>query len=215
MPQVSKLPRVVLSRLQARRLIEAPSPFTPVGKRDRALLELLYGTGLRVSECARLELRDVDLGRGTLFVRQGKGKKDRIVPFAGQAAAALDLYLREGRPAFTRTARQQALFLSSSSGKAMGAGSIQLVVRAHARDAGLKVPVTPHVLRHTYATHLIQGGADVRHVQKLLGHACLESTTIYTRVFPKDLAKMVEKAHPRERPYNRRRKRTLWRTGKR
>ena len=199
MPKVEKLPRVVLSHSQAQRLIEAPSPFTPVGKRDRALLELLYGTGLRLSECARLELRDVDLGKGTLFVRQGKGKKDRVVPFAGQAAAALDLYLREGRPALTRTARQQALFLSSSSGKAMGSGSIQLVVREHARTAGLKVSVSPHILRHTYATHLIQGGADVRHVQKLLGHSCLQSTTIYTRVFPKDLAKMVEKAHPRER----------------
>jgi len=214
MPQVSKLPRVVLSRSQALRLIETPSSFTPVGKRDRALIELLYGTGLRVSECARLELRDVDLGKGTLFVRQGKGKKDRVVPFAGQAAAALDLYLREGRPAFTKSAREQALFLSSTSGKAMGSGTIQLVVREHARAAGLKVPVTPHILRHTYATHLIQGGADVRHVQKLLGHSCLQSTTIYTRVFPKDLAKMVEKAHPRERPYNRRRKRASWRTGK-
>lgn len=199
MPQVSKLPRVVLSHSQAQRLIEAPSPFTPVGKRDRALLELLYGTGLRVSECARLELRDVDLGKGTLFVRQGKGKKDRVVPFAGQAAAALDLYLREGRPAFARSARQQALFLSSTSGKAMTSDSIQLIVRERGRAAGLKVPVSPHVLRHTYATHLIQGGADVRHVQKLLGHSCLQSTTIYTRVFPKDLAKMVEKAHPRER----------------
>ena len=213
MPQVSKLPRVVLSHSQARRLIEAPSPFTPVGKRDRALLELLYGTGLRVAECARLELRDVDLGKGTLFVRQGKGKKDRVVPFAGQAAAALDLYLREGRPAFARTARQQALFLSSRSGKAMASGSIQLVVREHARAAGLEVAVTPHILRHTYATHLIQGGADVRHVQKLLGHASLQSTTIYTRVFPKDLKKAVEKAHPRERPYNRRRKGAVWPRG--
>lgn len=215
LPQVSKLPRAVLSHSQARRLIEAPSPFTPVGKRDRALLEVLYGTGIRVSECARLELRDVDLGKGTLFVRQGKGKKDRVVPFAGQAAAALDLYLREGRPAFTRSARQQALFLSLTSGRALDAGSIQLVVREHARSAGLKVAVSPHILRHTYATHLIQGGADVRHVQKLLGHACLQSTTIYTRVFPKDLAKMVERAHPRARPYNRRRERASWRRGER
>jgi integrase/recombinase XerD len=205
MPKVEKLPRTVLSHSQAGRLIEAPSPFTPVGKRDRALLELLYGTGLRVGECARLELRDVDLGKSTLFVRQGKGKKDRVVPFAGQAAAALDLYLREGRPAFTRSARQQALFLSSTSGKAMASGSMQLVVREHARAAGLKVPVTPHVLRHTYATHLIQGGADVRHVQKLLGHACLQSTTIYTCVFPKDLAQVVEKSHPRENARTRRR----------
>ena len=206
MPQVSKLPRVVLSHSQARRLIEAPSPFTPVGKRDRALLELLYGTGLRVAECARLELRDIDLAKGTLFVRQGKGKKDRVVPFAGQAAAALDLYLREGRPALARGARQQALFLSSSSGRPLQATTIQFIVREHAREAGLKVKVTPHCLRHRYATHLIQGGASVCHVQKLLGHSCLQSTTVYTRVFPKDLAKTVERAHPRERTYNRSRK---------
>jgi integrase/recombinase XerD len=210
MPQVPKLPRLVLSHSQARRLIESPSPFTPVGKRDRAILELLYGTGLRVAECARLELRDVDLGKGTLFVRQGKGKKDRVVPFAGQAAAALDLYLREGRPALARGARQQALFLSSNSGRPIQSTTIQLIVREHASEAGLKLKVTPHCLRHTYATHLIQGGASVRHVQKLLGHASLQSTTIYTRVFPEDLAQVVEKAHPRERPYNRRRKRASW-----
>jgi integrase/recombinase XerD len=199
MPRVSKLPRIVLSREQARRLMEAPSAFTPLGQRDRALLEVLYGTGIRLRECARLELRDVDLGKGALFVRDGKGKKDRVVPFAGQAVAALDLYLREGRPALARSAREQALFLSSISGGALDASSIQLAVHNHARAAGLPVAVSPHVLRHTYATHLIQGGADVRHVQKLLGHACLQSTTIYTRVFPRDLAQAVAKAHPRER----------------
>lgn len=196
MPKVSKLPRVILSRAQTQRLIETPSPYTPVGKRDRALLEVLYGTGLRVNECARLELRDVDLGKGTLFVRQGKGKKDRVVPFAGQAAAALDVYLREARPALSRHSRQQALFLSSMR-RPLSVEAIEVVVRGHARAAGLTVPVTPHTLRHTYATHLVQGGASIRHVQKLLGHSSIQSTTIYTRVFPKDLAKMVDEAHPR------------------
>ncbi len=186
MPKVRKLPRVVLSRSQTQRLMETPSLYTPVGKRDRAILEVLYGTGIRVSECAGLELRDVDLGKGSLFVRQGKGKKDRVVPFAGQAAAALDVYLREGRPALSRHSRQQALFLSSSR-HPLPPGTIQLIVREHARTAGLTVPVTPHTLRHTYATHLIQGGAGVR----------------YTRVFPQDLAQMIEKAHPRERTRSR------------
>jgi site-specific recombinase XerD len=205
MPTVPKLPRVVLSRAQTQRLMEAPSLHTAVGKRDRAILEVLYGTGIRVSECAGLELRDVDLAKGTLFVRQGKGKKDRVVPFAGQAAAALDVYLREGRPALSRRSRLQALFLSSSR-RPLRAGTIQLIVREHARAAKLTVSVTPHTLRHTCATHLIQGGASVRHVQKLLGHSQLSSTAIYTRVFPKDLAQVVQKAHPRERAYNRRRK---------
>jgi site-specific recombinase XerD len=208
MPKVQKLPRVVLSRSQAQRLMDAPSPYTPVGKRDRAILETLYGTGIRVSECAGLELRDVDLGKGTLFVRQGKGKKDRVVPFAGQAAAALDVYLREGRPAFTKSARQQALFLSSTSGRPLDVSTVEVIVHDHARAAGLTVPVTPHTLRHTYATHLIQGGASVRHVQKLLGHSSIESTAIYTRIFPKDLANVIDKAHPRERAYNRGRKDT-------
>jgi site-specific recombinase XerD len=207
MPQVSKLPRAVLSRSQAQRLMDAPSAFTPVGKRDRAILETLYGTGLRVAECARLELKDIDLAKGTLFVRQGKGKKDRVVPFSGQAAAALDLYLREGRPALARGARQQALFLSSSNGRPLPSTTLQLIVREQARAAGLKVRVTPHALRHTYATHLLQGGASIRHVQKLLGHAALQSTTIYTRVFPKDLAQVLEKAHPREQKRRRRRRR--------
>jgi integrase/recombinase XerD len=206
MPKVQKLPRVVLSRSQTQRLMEAPSPYTPVGKRDRAILELLYGTGVRVSECARLELRDVDLGKGTLFVRQGKGRKDRVVPFAGQAAQALDVYLRESRPALSRYSRQQALFLSSSR-RPLPSGTIQLIVREHARAAGLKVPVTPHTLRHTCATHLIQGGASVRHVQKLLGHSSIQSTAIYTRVFPKDLAQVIAKAHPRERARSRARQR--------
>jgi integrase/recombinase XerD len=204
MPKVQKLPRVVLSRSQTQRLMETPSPYTPVGKRDTAILEVLYGTGIRVSECAALELRDVDLGKGALFIRLGKGKKDRVVPFAGQAAAALDLYLREGRPAFTHGTRQQALFLSSTTGRPLDVGTIETIVHDHARAAGLTVPVTPHTLRHSYATHLIQGGASVRHVQKLLGHSQLSSTAIYTRVFPKDLAKMIEKAHPRERTRSRR-----------
>jgi site-specific recombinase XerD len=204
MPKVSKLPRVVLSRSQAARLVEAPSRYTPVGKRDRAILEVLYGTGIRVGECARLELRDVDLGKGTLFVRQGKGRKDRIVPFSGEAAAALDLYLREGRPALARSARQQALFLSSTNGKPLPSTTIQLAVRQAAQTAGLKLAVTPHSLRHTYATHLVQGGADIRHVQKLLGHSSLQSTAIYTRVFPSDLVKAVAKAHPREQVGRRR-----------
>jgi integrase/recombinase XerD len=213
-PKAPKLPRVVLSEAQARRLLAAPSAWTVVGKRDRAILELLYGTGIRVTECARLELRDLDLAKGTLFVRQGKGKKDRVVPVAGLAAAALDVYLRESRPEHVRDARRQTLFLSVY-GRSLTSGALQSMLRQHAKAAGLQVKASPHTLRHSCATHLVQGGADIRHVQKLLGHRSIESTAIYTRVFPKDLARMVEKAHPRERAYNRRRKRTSWRMGER
>jgi integrase/recombinase XerD len=206
MPRVEKLPRVVLTQVQARELVAAPSAATPTGKRNRAILELLYGTGIRVTECARLEVRDVDLAKGTLFVRLGKGRKDRVVPVLGRAAAALSLYLREARPDLVRDTTQQALFLSKVSGGALSAGAIELLVRASAKAAGIPVRISPHTLRHSFATHLIQGGADVRHIQELLGHSSLSSTTIYTRVAAADLHGVIRKSHPRER--------TWWRRGK-
>jgi integrase/recombinase XerD len=204
-PPAPKIPRGVLSEAQTRRLCVAPSPWSPIGKRDRAILELLYGTGIRVAECARLELRDLDLAKGTLFVRLGKGKKDRVVPVAGRAAAALGVYLEEGRPEHARDGRQQALFLSVH-GRSITSATIQALVRHHAKSAGLRVKVSPHTLRHSCATHLLRGGADIRHVQKLLGHSSIESTARYTRVFPKDLVAAMRKAHPRERARRRRRK---------
>lgn len=208
MPKVSHLPKVILTELQARRLVSAPSPWDPVGQRNQAILETLYGTGIRVAECVNLELKDLDLAKGTLFVRQGKGKKDRVVPVAGRAVAALDRYLREGRPELVTDPRQQALFLASlhRPGHRISTATISRLVWQSARQAGITSPVSPHTLRHTYATHLIQGGADVRHVQKLLGHADLRSTAVYTRVAPNDLARAMKKAHPREKTWARRQK---------
>lgn len=208
MPKVSKIPRNILSETQAGKMMEQPSPWTPQGKRDRAIMELLYGAGLRVSECAKLELKDLDLMKGSLFVHQGKGKKDRVVPISGRASAAVDLYLKEGRPGLVRSPRQQALFLKAS-GTPVEASTIQAVVRGAAKAAGIPFVVTSHTLRHTCATHLLRNGADIAHVQKLLGHAHISTTAIYTRVFPKDLAAVMKRAHPRERTYNRHRKRTL------
>ena len=201
MPRVEKLPRVVLTETQVRELVAAPSAATATGKRNRAILELLYGTGIRVTECARLETRDVDLAKGTLFVRQGKGKKDRIVPVLGRAAAALDLYLREARHEFVRHPTEPAVFLSKLSGRALSPGAFELLVRQSAKAAGIPARVSPHTLRHSFATHLIQGGADVRHVQELLGHASLSSTAIYTRVATADLRGVIRKSHPRERTW--------------
>jgi len=201
MPRVEKLPQVVLTEAQARELVAAPSAVTATGKRNRAILELLYGTGIRVNECARLETRDVDLAKGTLFVRQGKGKKDRIVPVLGCAAAALGLYLREARHELVRHQPEPAVFLSKLSGRALSPGAIELLVRQSAKAAGIPARVSPHTLRHSFATHLIQGGADVRHVQELLGHASLSSTAIYTRVATEDLRGVIRKSHPRERTW--------------
>lgn len=198
LPSWRRLPRAVLNQAQSRRLVANPDPFTARGRRDRALLELLYGTAIRVGECERLDLGDIDLVRGHVFIRTGKGRKDRIVPVVGRASAALDLYLRESRPELVKDPAERALFITTW-GTRLNTNRIQDLVRQNAKAAGLDIRVTPHSLRHGCATHLLQGGADIRHVQKLLGHSSVETTAIYTKVVPQDLARAVAKAHPRER----------------
>jgi integrase/recombinase XerD len=203
LPSWKKLPRAVLNQAHARRLVASPDATTSRGKRDRALLELLYGTAIRVGECERLDLRDLDLGRGQLMIRTGKGRKDRVVPVVGRAAAALDVYLRDSRPELVKDPRQGALFITSW-GTRLNTKRIQDLVRTNAKAAGIDIRVTPHTLRHGCATHLLQGGADVRHVQKLLGHSSVQTTAIYTHVDTHDLARVIDKAHPRERAWKKR-----------
>jgi integrase/recombinase XerD len=198
LPHWKQLPRALLHQEHARQLVAHPDPSTNRGKRSRAILELLYGTGIRVGECERLDVRDLDLGQGVLLIRDGKGRKDRVVPVVGCAAEALDLYLREARPELVKDPSETALFLTRRGTRVL-VKSIQYLVRMNARAAEIPVPVTPHALRHGCATHLLQGGADVRHVQQLLGHKSLDTTAIYTHVAPEDLAQAVAKAHPRER----------------
>lgn len=206
LPRWTPLPKAVLNRRHAERLIANPDPFTARGRRDRAILELLYGTAVRVGECERLDLKDVDLTRGLLMIRSGKGRKDRVAPIVGRAAAAVDLYLREARSRMLKDPSEQALFLSNR-GERLKIQRIQQLVRDNAKAAGLDIRVTPHTLRHGCATHLLQGGADVRHVQKLLGHASVQTTALYTHVVPGELAKAMGKAHPRERTWASRAKR--------
>jgi len=166
LPKLKRLPRGVLSEAQARRLMSAPDQWTPWGIRDRAILETLYGTGIRLQECLRLQLPDLDLAQGLLLIRNGKGRKDRVVPVPARAAAALDLYLRDGRPRLLRDSRVRELFLSFR-GRGLSPSALSVAMRAYARRAGIAGPVSPHTLRHTCATHLLQGGADIRHVQVL------------------------------------------------
>ena len=206
LPSWTRLPKAVLNQRHAERLMTNPDPFTSRGRRDRAILELLYGTAVRVGECERLDLKDVDLARGLVMVRSGKGRKDRVVPIVGRAAAAVDLYLREARARMLKDPREQALFLSNR-GQRLNVHRIQDLVRGNAKAAGLDIRVTPHTLRHGCATHLLQGGADVRHVQKLLGHASVQTTAVYTHVVPGDLARAVERSHPRERLWKNRARR--------
>jgi len=198
MPRPHRLPRPVLSEAQARRLMAAPHPSSRTGKRDQALLEMLYGSGLRASECLSVDLGDLDLARMTLLVRDGKGRRDRVVPLSGRAAVALDAYLRDSRPELANSAREHALFLSKY-GRRLSQTQLQSVVVQHARAAGIPTRTAPHALRHACATHLLEGGADVRHVQAILGHRCLETTALYTHVQVKALAKVIERSHPRER----------------
>ena len=198
MPKLRRLPRGILSEAQAKELMKAPDNWTPLGLRDRAMLEVFYGTGLRLSECLDLEVRDVDLAEGVLAVRLGKGRKDRLVPLVGRAVAAVEEYLREARPLLVRDARVQVLFLSLR-GRRMTQHTCAERLYRHGRRAGIPWPVSPHMLRHSFATHLLKRGADIRHVQQLLGHASIETTEIYTRVAVKDLQDVLERAHPRDR----------------
>jgi integrase/recombinase XerD len=198
-PSASPLPRAALSEGQTARLMEAPGD-TKAGRRDRAILETLYGMGLRRGECARLDVSDVDLAAGTLLVRDGKGRKDRMVPVPGRAAAALGAYLKDVRPRLVVDPHEGALFLTAWWGHRLSDVSVSFLLRRHAKAAGIS-KAHPHALRHACATHLLRGGADVRHVQAILGHKKLETTALYTRVVIEDLRQAVAHAHPRERAW--------------
>ena len=179
------------------RLLEAPDPATPIGLRDRAILELLYGAGLRVGELTGLDVDDVDLEGG--FVRVlGKGGKERDVPVGRFARDAVGSYLSRTRPGFASERSRAALFLSSR-GHRLTRQSVGRLLSGYARRAGVDRRVTPHDLRHSFATHLLDGGADVRVVQELLGHASVATTQIYTLVTKEHLREVYYTSHPRAR----------------
>jgi integrase/recombinase XerD len=193
LPRRARLPRGILSERQARRLVAAPFPGSVIGKRDRAILETLYGNGIRLGEAVRADVSDLDLREGVLLVRSGKGKKDRVVPVEGRAAIALGTYLTEARPELAKRV-EAALFLSRDGARLSKVG-LQAVVKRHGQAIGIHA--SPHTLRHTCATHLLRGGADIRHVQELLGHRSLQTTALYTRVAIEDLRQVLARAHPR------------------
>lgn len=171
---------------------------TPLGLRNRALLETLYGTGARISEAVGLDRDDLDPDSGTVLLR-GKGSKERTVPVGSYARKAIDAYLVRARPALARHGRgTPALFLNSRGGRLSRQGAWG-VLRAVAERAGLAAAVSPHTLRHSFATHLIDGGADVRVVQELLGHASVTTTQVYTLVTVDQLREVYAAAHPRAR----------------
>ena len=191
-----------LSVDEAFALMEAPDDASPLGLRDRALLETAYGSGLRVSELVGVDLADVDLASGTVRVRAGKGGKDRIVPISAPAAKAIRRWMsvRGELAAKRRTAGdpEPALFLNRFGGR-LSARAMRTKSDQHAIRAGVPRRVHPHVLRHSFATHLLDGGADLRHIQEMLGHASLSTTQKYTHVSLEQLVQVYDKAHPRSR----------------
>jgi len=177
------------------RLLAAPQGGDAFALRDRALLELFYSSGLRVSELGGLMLQQVDLENGFLRVF-GKGAKERVVPVGGRAAEALRSYLAAGRPAFVKARTGSALFLSERGG-ALSRKTLWVIVQKYAAKAGIERGVKPHQLRHSFASHLLGGGADLRSIQEMLGHANLATTQIYTAVEDKRLVEQHAKFHPR------------------
>ncbi len=188
------LPRT-LSREVVAALVESPDLTEPRGVRDRAMLELLYATGMRASECLGLTLDDVNLSAGYV-VCTGKGRKQRLVPVGGEAAQWVARYLRDIRPLSTRTRDSGRLFVNPRGGR-LSRQSLWTIVRRAGARAGLRQRISPHVLRHSFASHLLEGGADLRSIQAMLGHADIATTQIYTHLPSATLLQMYRRFHPR------------------
>jgi integrase/recombinase XerD len=188
-----KLPKV-LGELEVAALLKAPDPGTPGGQRDAALLEVLYATGLRVSELVGLTLKQVDLRRGVVRPR-GKGSKERVVPMVAPAVEKLQTYLNQGRPQLLQGRDSPYLFVNRRGGRLSRQGFWK-ILKHYARQAGVR-DLSPHTLRHSFATHLLSRGANLRALQMLLGHADLATTQIYTHLDAARLREAHQKAHPR------------------
>jgi integrase/recombinase XerD len=189
-----KLPQV-LTRGDVEKLLSQPSGTEPAALRDRALLELMYACGLRASEAIGLELMDVDIQEGVLRAR-GKGSKERVVPIGQAALRALRIYLERGRPGLVKGSPEAHLFVNFRGGQLTRQG-LYKIVRRHALTAGLADRMSPHTLRHTFATHLLAGGCDLRSVQEMLGHADVATTQLYTHLSSERLKDVYFRAHPR------------------
>lgn len=193
-PRGRRLPKV-LTRDEVRHLLAQPRGTTPAALRDRALLELMYACGLRASEAVAMRLEEIDLEGGVLRAN-GKGSKERLVPIGSKAAEALRIYLARGRPLLVGARDERRVFVNQR-GRGLTRQGLYKIVQRHARTAGLGDKMSPHTLRHTFATHLLAGGCDLRSLQEMLGHADIATTQIYTHLSAERLRDVYFGAHPR------------------
>lgn len=194
-PQLERTLPKVLNLQEVERLLEAPKLTTHYGLRDKAMLELLYATGIRVSELIGLNLDDAHLTMG--FVRCiGKGNKERIIPLGRTAATAIQEYLNKGRPQFIKNQREESLFVNHH-GRRLTRQGFWKILKGLTKEAGIEKDLTPHTLRHSFATHLLENGADLRAVQEMLGHSDISTTQIYTHVTKTRLKDVYSQFHPR------------------
>jgi len=194
-PKVAKTLPEILTLKEIEQLLEQPNLQTPLGMRDRAMLEILYATGMRVSELTHLPTHQVNLEGGYVLL-YGKGSKERVVPLGSEAIKWVTLYLKEGRGILAKGKESPSLFINRS-GKGMSRQRFWKNLKDYGQKAGLRKRITPHLLRHSFASHLLEGGADLRSVQMMLGHADISSTQIYTHVTGERLKKIHQRYHPR------------------
>jgi integrase/recombinase XerD len=194
-PKIAKTLPEILTLKEVEQLLEQPNPQTPIGIRDRAMLEVLYATGMRVSELTHLPINQVNLESGYVLVF-GKGSKERIVPLGSEAMKWVALYLKAGRESLAKGKESPFLFINRS-GRGMSRQQFWKNIKAFGRRAGIRKRITPHLLRHSFASHLLEGGADLRSVQMMLGHVDISTTQIYTHVTGERLKKIHKRYHPR------------------
>jgi len=195
------LPRHILEESEMKKILNAPDTQTPLGYRDRVILEILYSTGIRKGELENLKLEDVDIKDGFLRIDQGKNKKDRVVPLGRIATKMLHNYIlsiRSEIPKGKHKGDDTGFVFLNQRGNRLHHDTVWRIVIKYARQAGIKKKVTPHSLRHTCATHMVRHGAHIRHLQEMLGHKSIETTQIYTRVTINDLKRVHARFHPRE-----------------
>lgn len=193
-PHVEKKPPMILSGNEVEQLLEQPSEHDNKGIRDRAMLELLYASGIRVSELINLDINDVNLFMG--FIHCAGDKKDRVIPIGNKAIEALGQYIDKARPYMIRKSDEKALFVNCSGARLSRQGFWK-IVKHYQHTAGITTEITPHTLRHSFAAHLLENGADLHSIQEMMGHADISSTQVYSNLINKKIKDVYLKAHPR------------------